>query len=74
VHYKRSAFLDAATPVAMSLDLSAKDLRLISELASAHAVAVPVTEAVRVTVDGACSAGLGSADMAQLSQNVIGEH
>jgi 3-hydroxyisobutyrate dehydrogenase len=74
VHYKRSAFLNAATPVAMSLDLSAKDLRLISELASAQAVAIPVTEAVRVSVDSACSAGLGSADMAQLSQNVIGEH
>jgi 3-hydroxyisobutyrate dehydrogenase len=74
VHYKRPAFLDDATPVAMSLDLSAKDLRLITELASAHGVAVPATDAVRLSVDDACRAGLGSADMAELSRHVSHGH
>jgi 3-hydroxyisobutyrate dehydrogenase len=68
VHYKRAAFTDPATPVAMSLDLVAKDLGLIVDLARAVTAAVPVTDCVRRTVDDACLAGLGSADMAALSR------
>ena len=37
VRYKRAAFLEADQPVAMSLDLVAKDFRLIAELAAGQA-------------------------------------
>lgn len=68
VTYKRPAFLDESVPVAMSLDLVAKDLRLIGELAAGVGAPVPVTEAVRRAVEDACAAGLGPADMAALSR------
>lgn len=72
VRYKRAAFLDPATGVAMSLDLSAKDLRLISQFASSLGLDVPVAQAVRATVDQACADGHGAADMAALSRLVPG--
>ena len=68
VAYKRAAFLDPATPVAMSLDLVLKDLRLITEFAAELAVATSVTESVRAAVAAACAAGLGPEDMAALSR------
>jgi 3-hydroxyisobutyrate dehydrogenase-like beta-hydroxyacid dehydrogenase len=68
VSYKRDAFLDPDAPVAMSLDLVSKDMRLITDLAGALAVPVAVTEAARRAVDEACAAGIGSSDMAQLSR------
>jgi 3-hydroxyisobutyrate dehydrogenase-like beta-hydroxyacid dehydrogenase len=68
VRYKRAAFLDPATPVAMSLDLVRKDLRLIAELAADVGVAIAVTTAAEVVVDAACEAGHGSEDMAALSR------
>jgi 3-hydroxyisobutyrate dehydrogenase-like beta-hydroxyacid dehydrogenase len=68
VKYKRPAFLDPATPVAMSLDLVRKDLRLIAELAAGVGLALTVTTAAEVVVDAACEAGHGSEDMAALSR------
>lgn len=68
VGYKRAAFLDPATPVAMDLDLVRKDLRLIAELAAHVGVAIAVTAAAEVVVDAACEAGHGSEDMAALSR------
>jgi 3-hydroxyisobutyrate dehydrogenase-like beta-hydroxyacid dehydrogenase len=69
VHYKRAAFLDpSSTAVAMSLDLVRKDLRLITTLASQIDVPVPTTHAVAGSVDAACRAGNGSADMASLAR------
>lgn len=68
VRYKRAAFLEPATPVAMSLDLVRKDLRLIAELAADMGVAIAVTTAAEVVVDAACEAGHGSEDMAALSR------
>lgn len=68
VAYKRAAFIDPETPVAMSLDLVLKDLRLITELADECAVATSVTESVRAVVAAACAAGLGREDMAALSR------
>lgn len=68
VRYKRAAFLEPATPVAMSLDLVRKDLRLIAELAADMGVAIAVTTAAEVVVDAACKAGHGSEDMAALSR------
>ena len=41
VGYKRAAFLEEATPVAFSLDLAAKDLRLIDELADDVGLTLP---------------------------------
>ncbi len=68
VKYKRAAFLDEGAPVAMSLDLVSKDMRLITDLARALEVPVAVTEAARRAVDEACAAGIGSSDMAELSR------
>ena len=70
VHYKRSAFLDSTTPVAMSLGLVAKDLRLITDLAQHVGAQVAVTDCVRAVTDAACAAGLASSDMAGLSRFV----
>lgn len=66
VHYKRAAFLDEDQPVAMSLSLVAKDLRLITQLADRQGVPVPVSQATRRVVDAAVEAGFGSKDMAAL--------
>jgi 3-hydroxyisobutyrate dehydrogenase-like beta-hydroxyacid dehydrogenase len=68
VAYKRAAFLDPGTPVAMSLDLVLKDLGLITALAADHGVPCDVTQAARTTVQGACDAGFGGRDMAELSR------
>jgi 3-hydroxyisobutyrate dehydrogenase-like beta-hydroxyacid dehydrogenase len=68
VAYKRAAFLDPATPVAMSLDLVRKDLRLVGELAASVAVPTAVTDAAAAMVDAACEAGHGAEDMAALSR------
>jgi 3-hydroxyisobutyrate dehydrogenase-like beta-hydroxyacid dehydrogenase len=66
VRYKRAAFLEPDQPVAMSLDLVAKDFRLIAELAAGQARSVPVSEAARRVVDAAVAAGHGAGDMADL--------
>lgn len=68
VVYKRQAFLDSGSPVAMSLDLVRKDLRLVADLATALDVPTEVTAAARAAVEAACDAGLGSHDMAALSR------
>ena len=68
VTYKKSAFLDPATPVAMSLDLVRKDLDLVAELAAAVSVPTSVTDATAAVVDAACEAGHGGEDMAALSR------
>ncbi len=71
VHYKRAAFLDATTPVAMSLDLVRKDIGLILESASAAGIRVPVLDGVHTEVRDACAAGMGGADMASLVRHVL---
>ena len=68
VLYKRQAFLEPDAPVAMSLALVAKDLRLITDAARSVGAARRVTESVREFVAAACSAGLGTSDMAALSR------
>ena len=66
VQYKRAAFLDESTPVAMSLDLVAKDLRLVLELAASKGAQVSSTAAVLGQVTAAVEAGWGQQDMAAL--------
>ena len=68
VIYKRAAFLDPHTRVAMSLDLVDKDLRLITGLADDLGVSVPLTDAAARTVAAACDAGHGPDDMASLTR------
>lgn len=68
VVYKRAAFLDRQTRVAMSLDLVDKDLRLITGLADDLGVSVPVTDAAARSVAAARGAGYGSDDMASLTR------
>jgi len=68
VQYKRAAFLDPATPVAMSLTMVEKDLRLITSHARAHGEAAPVTEQALASVRRALDAGFGPHDMADLSR------
>jgi 3-hydroxyisobutyrate dehydrogenase-like beta-hydroxyacid dehydrogenase len=72
VAYKRAAFLDPDEPVAMSLDLVAKDLRLIAEHARENALSIEVTAAAAALYDAACRAGLGGADMAALRHYLDG--
>lgn len=73
VTYKRAAFLDPDTPVAMSLALTAKDLGLITGLAREEGVRTLVADAVRAEVQGACAAGWGESDMAALHRYLVGE-
>jgi 3-hydroxyisobutyrate dehydrogenase-like beta-hydroxyacid dehydrogenase len=71
VHYKRPAFLDSETPVAMSLDLVAKDLRLITESARDVGASTSTADCARRVVEAACRAGFGSSDMADLSRYLL---
>jgi 3-hydroxyisobutyrate dehydrogenase len=73
VQYKRAAFLSDDIPVAMSLDLTAKDLGLIAGFADSLSLSAVATRAVRSQVEAACSAGFGSRDMADLFRFLAGE-
>lgn len=68
VNYKRAAFLDATTPVAMSLALTRKDLGLITGFASEQGVPAGVAGAVLIEVTQACEAGFADQDMAALAR------
>jgi 3-hydroxyisobutyrate dehydrogenase-like beta-hydroxyacid dehydrogenase len=68
VVYKRSAFLDPETPVAMTLALTRKDLDLITDFAADQGVPAGVVEAVRDEVTRACAAGYADQDMAALAR------
>jgi len=72
VHYKRPAFLDPATPVAMSLSLTEKDLQLITAFAADQGVSTTVADAVRDEVAQAVLAGMGDQDMAALARFLRG--
>lgn len=72
VTYKRPAFLDPATPVAMSLQLTRKDLDLITGFADEAGVGTEVADAVLTEVDAACAAGFADQDMAALSRYLRG--
>jgi 3-hydroxyisobutyrate dehydrogenase-like beta-hydroxyacid dehydrogenase len=68
VAYKRAAFLDPHAPVAMSMDLALKDLRLIGSAAKSLSIDLLAAEAVRDEVAAACSAGFGNQDMSALAR------
>ncbi len=68
VGYKRAAFLEPeATPVAFSLDLTAKDLGLIQEYAAGLGVAMPQTAVNRALVGEASTGGRGSRDFSSVA-------
>ena len=68
VQYKRAAFLEPSTAVAMSLKLVEKDLLLITDQARRTGEQAQVTEEVLRTVHAAVLAGMGEHDMADLSR------
>jgi 3-hydroxyisobutyrate dehydrogenase-like beta-hydroxyacid dehydrogenase len=71
VHYKRAAFeRPDETPVAFSLELVAKDLDLILQLA--REVGAPMAQAAnnRAEIGGAIEAGLGASDMSALAEHL----
>lgn len=72
VLYKQGAFTSAADPVAMAVDLVAKDVSLISQLANECGLDLRVLRAVGEEVDAARQAGFGAADMADLLPFVRG--
>jgi 3-hydroxyisobutyrate dehydrogenase/2-hydroxy-3-oxopropionate reductase len=68
VGYKRAAFLDPqGTPVAFSVDLAAKDLRLITGYAAALGLPVPQATVNLEVVADASAKGRGEADFATVA-------
>ncbi len=68
VGYKRAAFLDPEqTPVAFSLDLTDKDLGLITDYAAALGVPMPQTAVNRALVREASTDGRGSNDFSSVA-------
>jgi 3-hydroxyisobutyrate dehydrogenase-like beta-hydroxyacid dehydrogenase len=73
VGYKREAFEHPeSTPVAFSLDLVAKDLRLILALAGRVGAPMPAAGAVASAADEAIRAGFGAADMSAVARFLRG--
>lgn len=71
VGYKRAAFLEPDdTPVAFSLDLTDKDLGLITAYAAALGVALPQTAVNRALVREAAAGGRGSNDFATVASEL----
>ena len=71
VGYKRAAFLEPkTTPVAFSLDLAAKDLRLIGELARAVGVPMPQATTNLETIAAASTGGRGDRDFSAVAEHL----
>jgi 3-hydroxyisobutyrate dehydrogenase-like beta-hydroxyacid dehydrogenase len=74
VHYKRAAFEHPAeTPVAFMLDLVAKDLALIDDLARSVGARMDQLAANRAVVAEALAAGYGTRDMSAIAELLRGE-
>ena len=68
VAYKRAAFLEPeTTPVAFSLDLAAKDLRLIAALAEAVGVDMPQARTNLRAIEAAAAEGGGDRDFSAVA-------
>ena len=71
VGYKRAAFLDpSGTPVAFALDLSAKDLGLIDELATAVDVNLPQAAVDLAVIRSASGHGGGGRDFSAVAEHL----
>ena len=74
VGYKRGAFLDPdGTPVAFSLDLAEKDLRLITALAASLGVPVPQADANLALIRTASTGGRGGHDFSTVAEELRGQ-
>jgi 3-hydroxyisobutyrate dehydrogenase/2-hydroxy-3-oxopropionate reductase len=68
VGYKRAAFVEPeATPVGFALDLAAKDLRLIGELAGSLGLDLPQASADLAVIEAATAAQGGDRDFASVA-------
>lgn len=73
VGYKRAAFLDpTSAPVAFALDLAAKDLRLIGELAREVGVPMPQAVANLEVIAAASAGGHGARDFSTVAEHLRG--
>jgi 3-hydroxyisobutyrate dehydrogenase/2-hydroxy-3-oxopropionate reductase len=71
VHYRRAVFEHpGTTPVTFSVDLAAKDLLLILQLASELGASMPQTETNLAVMRGASRANLGGADMGEVATHM----
>ncbi|HEY7735859.1 MAG TPA: NAD(P)-dependent oxidoreductase [Candidatus Limnocylindrales bacterium] len=71
VAYKRAAFVDPeTTPTAFALELAEKDLRLITELATALGVATPQADTNLELVRAALTDGRRGKDFASIAQHL----
>ena len=71
VAYKRAAFLDPErTPTAFALDLAAKDLGLIADLAAAVDLRLPQAAIDRQVIQAASVGGRGDSDLATVADHV----
>ena len=71
VGYKRAAFLEPETaPVAFALDLAAKDLTLIAELAREVGVPVPQAMANLEVISAASAGGRGDRDFSTVAEHL----
>jgi 3-hydroxyisobutyrate dehydrogenase-like beta-hydroxyacid dehydrogenase len=71
VGYKRAAFVDPdGTSVAFSLDLAAKDLGLIAELAAALGLAMPQAETDLEVIRAASVGGRGDRDFSTVADHL----
>ena len=73
VGYKQAAFLTTNDPVAMSLDLVAKDLGLIREQGESLGLELATLDGVAQEIAHAREAGFGASDMADVLRYVAGE-
>ncbi len=70
--YKRDAFLEPdTTPVAFSLDLAAKDLRLIADLAAAVGVELPQAGTNLAAIESAAASGGGDRDFSAVMRPTV---
>jgi 3-hydroxyisobutyrate dehydrogenase/2-hydroxy-3-oxopropionate reductase len=68
VQYKKEAFLHPeSAPVAFALDLVAKDLDLITDLAGEVGARMDLAAAARAVVDEALAAGMGGRDLSAIA-------
>jgi 3-hydroxyisobutyrate dehydrogenase/2-hydroxy-3-oxopropionate reductase len=69
--YKRAAFVDPqGTPVAFSLDLAEKDLRLITVLAASLGLSLPQAGTNLAMIRAASTGGRGGADFATVAEEL----
>lgn len=71
VMYKRSAFLDPDTSVAMRIDTAAKDMGLVLDLAQSQALQLAIAQTVAGIYTEATRTGFGDKDMAAITQSLM---